>query len=363
MNILLARLIKFTLLLTPLLCFGVSPKIAPDLVGVPPQTTVTVIIRFSSPLDSAGKQKLKNQGGMLKAELSLIHAAAYTLPAAALNGIANDPQVIYISPDRSLGATLDYASPTVGAQIALQYGWNGTGVGVAVIDSGITSSRDLNDPANPKPNVSRIVYSQSFVGQAPTGQDHYGHGTHVAGILAGNGSASTGPNYYRTFGGMARNANLINLQVLDGNGMGTDSAVINAINRAIELKTTYNIRVINLSLGRPVYESYSKDPLCQAVEKAWKAGIVVVVAAGNEGRNRSQGTDGYATITSPANDPLVITVGAMKHMGTSWRADDLIASYSSKGPTLIDHVVKPDLVAPGNRIVSLASSNWPDRHR
>src|ERR1019366_9269591 len=95
------------------------------------------------------------------------------------------------------------------------------------------------------------------------------------------------------------------------------------------------------------------DPLCQAVEQAWRAGIVVVVAAGNDGRDNSAGTSGYATITSPGNDPLVITVGAMKTMGTPTRGDDAIASYSSKGPTLFDHYVKPDLVAPGNRVVSL----------
>ena len=100
-----------------------------------------------------------------------------------------------------------------------------------------------------------------------------------------------------------------------------------------------------VSLGRPVYESYTVDPLCQAVEQAWKAGIVVVVAAGNQGRDNSQGTSGYATIQAPGNDPYVITVGAMKTMGTPSRADDLIASYSSKGPTLLDHIVKPDLVS------------------
>ena len=132
--------------------------------------------------------------------------------------------------------------------------------------------------------------------------------------------------------------------------------VIAAINTAINLKTRYNIRVINLSLGRPVYESYNLDPLCKAVEAAWKAGIVVVVAAGNDGRNNSAGTNGYGTIMAPGNDPYVITVGAMKTMGTYSRSDDLIASYSSKGPTLIDHIVKPDLVAPGNRVVSLHAS-------
>ena len=91
-----------------------------------------------------------------------------------------------------------------------------------------------------------------------------------------------------------------------------DSAVIQAIDRAIELKPFYNIRVMNLSLGRSISESYTQDPLCQAVERAWKAGIVVVVAAGNNGRDNSMGTKGYATITSPANSPFVITVGAMR---------------------------------------------------
>ena len=120
-------------------------------------------------------------------------------------------------------------------------------------------------------------------------------------------------------------ASIINLRVLDGSGSGTDSGVIAAIQKAVKLKTTYNIRVINLSLGRPVLESYTSDPLCQAVEQAWKAGIVVVAAAGNEGRNNSVGTDGYGTIMAPGNDPYVITVGAMKTMSTGARNDDQIA--------------------------------------
>ena len=110
-----------------------------------------------------------------------------------------------------------------------------------------------------------------------------------------------------------------------------------------------------MSLGRPVHESYLVDPLCKAVEKAWQAGIVVVVAAGNEGRNNSVGNQGYATITSTGNDPYVITVGAMKTMATANRGDDLIASYSSKGPTLLDHIAKPDIVAPGNRTVAVST--------
>ena len=145
----------------------------------------------------------------------------------------------------------------------------------------------------------------------------------------------------------------MNLRALDAAGTGTDSGVIAAIQRAIELKDLYNIRVINLSLGRPAYESFAQDPLCQAVEAAWDTGIVVVVAAGNLGRDNSFDNEGYATIVSPGNDPYVITVGAMKTKFTATRSDDQIASYSSKGPTVIDHIVKPDLVAPGNRVISL----------
>src|SRR5207302_6634631 len=136
------------------------------------------------------------------------------------------------------------------------------------------------------------------------------------------GNAGAASN--NTYKGIAPNANIINLRVLDANGSGQDSAVIGAIQRAIQLKSTYNIRVINLSLGRPVFESYTLDPLCQAVESAWNAGIVVVVAAGNNGRDDSQNTNGYGTIQAPANDPYVFTVGAMKTMNTPGRADDLI---------------------------------------
>jgi serine protease AprX len=145
--------------------------------------------------------------------------------------------------------------------------------------------------------------------------------------------------------------------VLDANGAGYVSDVIAAIDQAIQLKSTYNIRVINLSLGTPVYESYKLDPLCQEVEAAWKAGIVVVVAAGNYGRSNTMGVNGYGTVASPGNDPYVITVGAMKTNGTNYRSDDSVASYSSKGPTAFDFIVKPDLVAPGNNVVSLMAPN------
>ncbi len=201
------------------------------------------------------------------------------------------------------------------------------------------------------PNAPALWQSEGGATGTSSADDFYGHGTHVAGIIAGNGASSGG-----WMSGLAPKSNLIDLRVLDANGSGTDSAVISAIDRAIQLKNTFNIRVINLSLGRKVSESYTVDPVCQAVEAAWKAGIVVVVAAGNYGRDNSANTDGYATITVPGNDPYVITVGATNTHYTDPTSDDTVTSYSSKGPTLLDHVIKPDLVAPGNRIVSLLAS-------
>jgi len=346
-------LAALALVVCPAVGIADSSKLAKDLQAIDPATQVDVIVQFAHPLDQRHHARVAKRGGLLKTELSIIAGASYTVPVSALSDLADDPDVIYISPDRTLGPLLDITEPTVGATYAQQNGLNGTGVGVAIIDSGITLSKDLQNTGS---STSRVVYSQSFVSGVSNTTDQYGHGTHVAGIVAGNGAASTGSQFFKTFLGIAPNANLINLRVLDSNGKGTDSAVISAINRAIQLKNQYNIRVINLSLGRPVFESYTLDPLCQAVESAWKAGIVVVVAAGNDGRNQSQNTNGYATIMAPGNDPLVITVGAMKHMNTVSRSDDLIASYSSKGPTLIDHIVKPDLVAPGNRLISLQAS-------
>ena len=327
--------------------------------------TVDVIIQFKQAPTDAQHGKVEGHGGVLKKKLDVIRGAHYSVPVKSLPALADDPDVAYISPNRPLSgtstSTLDYTPESVNAQVAWQqWGLDGTGVGVAVIDSGVTAVGDLYwwIPSN-QTYGSRVVYSQNFVPGTTDTSDQYGHGTHVAGIIASQGWFSTGGNFTHTFKGIAPNANIINLRVLDQNGAGTDSSVIAAIQTAISLKSTYNIRVINLSLGRQVYESYTVDPLCQAVEAAWSAGIVVVAAAGNQGRNDSAGTEGYGTIAAPGNDPYAITVGAMKTANTPTRVDDTIASYSSKGPTAYDFVVKPDIVAPGNQVVSTLAPNAP----
>src|SRR3984957_9797128 len=250
------------------------------------------------------------------------------LTAAQIQTVSRDSNVNYISPNRPTKGTLDITTSAVNANIAWGMGYTGTGIGVAVIDSGIYAHDDLKTANG---SGSRIVYSQSFI-PGLNASDQFGHGTHVAGIVGSNGKDSTGRSFTRTLQGVAPNVNLINLRVLDANGAGTDAGVIAAIDTAISLKNTYNIRVINLSLGRPVFESYTLDPLCQAAEAAWKAGIIVVAAAGNSGRDNSMGTNGYGTINAPGNDPYVITVGATNAHGTATVNDDTIATYSSKGP-------------------------------
>src|SRR5437588_1044245 len=279
----------------------------------------------------------------------MINLLIASLDHNGIVALSNQSNVVYISKDRPLAPFFDNAAPAVNASAAWKSNYTGAGIGVALIDSGVNNHPDLATTGFLP--FSRIVYNKSFVPGDSNAADAYGHGTHIAGLIAGNGLSSTGPLFSQNFKGIAPGAHIVNLRVLDANGSATDSTVIAAINQAISLKSQYNIRVINLSLGRAVYETYKLDPLCKAVEKAWQNGIVVVVAAGNNGRYQS--TNGYATVTSPGNDPYVITVGAMKPMGTPTRTDDLIASYSSKGPTAIDAIAKPDLVAPGNMLVSL----------
>src|SRR3984957_1596068 len=318
-----------------------NPKLSPDLQKAT-GSSVRVVVQYNNQPGLLDLNLLSTLGQLLNS-LPLVNAIVADLPLAKVLTLANQSNVKNISLDRTLAPTLSNAAPAVNAFAAWQTGYSGAGIGVALIDSGDSSHPDLNGGFL---GLSRVVWSQSFVPGNNSANDQYGHGTHLAGLIAGNGTSSKGSHYSRTFEGIAPQANIINLRVLDQNGSGTDSAVINAINTAIQLKPLFNIRVINLSLGRPIYESYKLDPVCQAVEQAWKSGIVVVVAAGNNGRY--QATNGYGTVTSPGNDPYVITVGAMKTMGTPTRVDDLMASYSSKGPTALDAISKPDVVAPGN---------------
>jgi subtilisin family serine protease len=234
-------------------------------------------------------------------------------------------------------------------------GVTGQGIGVAVIDSGIAAHTALKN---------KVVANISFVTGDPSVNDAYGHGTHVAGIIAGSATGAT-PLYTS---GIAPGVQLVNVRVLGADGTGFTSDVIAGIDWAVANRARYNIRVINLSLGHPVDESSSTDPLCLAVQRAVNAGVVVVVAAGNQGRAPNLARE-LGGITSPGNSPDALTVGSINTWGTPTRDDDAVADYSSRGPTRYDFAMKPDVVAPGSAIVSLEAaktsliSRYPFLHR
>jgi serine protease AprX len=307
-----------------------------------------VIVRTPSATSVTGIGPLvRGAGGMTGRVLSTIASQVAVVPNASLRILAASPLVERVSLDRRVVGAMERTAMTVGAVAVRQnLGVDGTGVGVAVIDSGITSWHDDLSNVGVGQRVAEFV---DFVDGVTTPHDDYGHGTHVAGIVAGNGFDSDGA---RT--GIAPEAHLVVLKVLDDSGRGYVSDVIAAIDYAVARRDALNIRVVNLSVATGVYESYNTDPLTVAAERAVRAGITVVAAAGNNGRSPA-GHPQYGGITSPGNAPWVLTVGASSHMGTLDRADDTIAAFTSRGPAALDHRAKPDLVAPGIGIESLST--------
>jgi serine protease AprX len=234
------------------------------------------------------------------------------------------------------------------------YRATGRGVGVAVVDTGIAG--DLPDFQTPGWSGSRVIASAVTNPCATNANDEYGHGTHVAGLIGGNSLLyPTDNKLFGKYMGVAPRANLVSVKVSDDDGNTTVLDVIYGIQFAVDNRAAYGIRVINLSLSSAVAESYRTDPLDAAVESAWFSGLVVVAAAGNEGTLNDGVT--YA----PANDPWVITAGALDDRGTWTRLDDILAPWSSRGLTQ-DGVRKPEVLAPGAGLVSTLALNSDFAH-
>jgi len=287
--------------------------------------------------------------------LGIINGYTVNVPNGMLKMLAAHPSVFRIHFDRPAAKFDARTSLTVGsAAINQAMGVTGAGVGIAVIDSGITTWHDdltsRSGELYPYGN-QRVSAFVDFVNGALTPYDDNGHGTHVAGLIAGNGYDSNGQK-----GGVAPDASLVSLKVLDANGVGTISNVIAALEWVLANHATYNIRVVNLSVGAAVRESYWTDPLTRAAKRVVDAGVVVVSAAGNFGKNDA-GLPQYGGVNAPANAPWVLTVGASSTNGTFTRDDDTMATFSSRGPTYLDWAAKPDLVAPGVGVVSLADAS------
>ncbi|MGH9933139.1 MAG: S8 family serine peptidase, partial [Pyrinomonadaceae bacterium] len=228
------------------------------------------------------QEKLARHNGQLGKTFNTMGLITAALPLSRIRELEYDDDIAYISPDRPI-ASHGHVETTTGAgandaRIAVPAltSVNGTGVGIAVLDSGIDNAHNLIKVSTGRPSV---VYSKTYT-SVPINKDYFGHGTHVASMLFGSPAYKTD-----TYGGMAYESSIISLGVLDSMGMGLSSNVIAAIDWCITNKATYNIRVINMSLGAPAVGSYKTDPLCLAARRAYNAGIVVVAAAGNRGKN------------------------------------------------------------------------------
>jgi serine protease AprX len=315
--------------------------------------TSKVILTVKPGQEANAQQEIRRLGGRLGRRLPLVNGMVVELPNRVIKQISERSEVLGVHFDRPIAPHMNRAAVAVGARAAQsQWGYDGAGVGVAIIDSGITHFHDdlTYQGLSTKVRVvagQRLTAFVDFVNGSTMAYDDNGHGTHVAGIIAGNGYDSDGAR-----AGIAPAAHLVSLKVLDKYGRGCVSDVIAAFEWAVANRVTHNIRVINLSVGAKISESYETDPLTLAAKRAVDAGIVVVTAAGNLGK-AANGNPLYGSITAPGNAPWVLTVGAYSTQGTVYRFDDKIAPYSSRGPTAIDFIAKPDLVAPGTGIVSL----------
>ena len=305
--------------------------LANDLTGG--KKRVEVILQAKDADNPVLRALLKAENVRLSDRIGDSDTLVVNLPLAAIENLSTSGTINYMSPDRQVGGFGHIENATGVNLIRNQaadgttpaYRLDGSGVGIAVLDSGMYTAHNGFKDDN---GVSRIVYSQNFINSnAASFGDGYGHGTHVAGIAAGDAARNNG-----SYRGIARNADIINLRVLNGAGRGQTSWLLNALDWILQNHQTYNIRVVNLSLGTPAVDSYTNDPICVKVAELVKRNIVVVAAAGNHGK-KSNGDKVYGHIHSPGNSPYVITVGASNTKGTYRRGNDLMATYSSHGPT------------------------------
>ena len=306
-----------------------------------------VIIRYRSGAKDSVKAKLSRRGAA-SGDLAFVQAVKARLDAREIQELASDPDVLSVSADALVTTSAAKSGDSANTiselkkTLGLQNWFTGSTITVAVIDSGVQDLADFSGRI-----VAQYDFTNNRGGQLMTATDEYGHGTHVSGLLGSSGASSNGK-----YAGVAPGIRILSLKVLDKKGTGRTSAVIEAIQFAVANKHRFGIRVINLSLGHPIYESAATDPLVQAVEAASRAGIIVVAAAGNYGTNPATGLPGYGGIASPGNAPSAITVGAAKDNGTLVRTDDRVAGYSSRGPSWYDAIAKPDILAPGHNLVS-----------
>ena len=276
-------------------------------------TSLDLVGGVAAHVSDLGLNQLMNEPGVRVTPDVVLHSTGSSFPAASL---AADPQIAAINP------TDDWADDA------------GDGVGVALIDTGVNPTPDLRG--------DRLVRGPDLSGEKD-GVDRFGHGTFMAGLIAGDGTASSRGTTRHV--GSAPSATVVSVKVAGADGSTTLSRLILGIGWVIVHEDDYNIGVLNLSFGADVNLPYLANPLSGAVEAAWASGITVVTSAGNGGSN---------SVTSPGDDPWVITVGSSDSAGTGSTADDSLASWSGRKRFL--GYAKPDVVAPGVSVVSLRAA-------
>ena len=322
---------------------------------------VDVIVTYDDQPGKAETNQAEALGGKVRRAYGHLPMRAISIPSHALENMTRAKGVKFVAMDApveafSLAARQTARTPTPNTKTFVS---PAADVTVAVLDSGVSRHRDLTVSTRVDcladsstelmlassgcVTVSNFkLLSTTYTKTSAESDDPFGHGTHVSGIIGGSGSAS-----YAAYPGVAPGAVIHSVRVLDGQGSGVVSDVLAGLDWVLANAAKRNIRVANLSLGKGIEESAATDPLVVAVEQLWDAGIVVVTSAGNYGRN------GHFTITSPGNSRKIITVGSVTDNGTGLDfSDDYVSTFSSRGPTVIDNYLKPDLIAPGNRVIA-----------
>jgi serine protease AprX len=318
---------------------GTSITGAPAASASPSETVIVTSAGLLSPVLA-----VLQAGGSVLAQLPIIDGVEASIPAilepvlAALPGITVTPDIsvsVQSTPVSTGPHTPsdEFLQQTGAARLA-SAGDTGQGVTVAVLDTGIDNLPDFS---------GRLIGGVDLTGSNNPFQDSYGHGTFVAGLIAGDGTSSNGQ-----YSGEAPGANLVSIKVAGATGQTHLVTLILGLQWAIAHQSQYGIKVLNISLGYQPTESTVINPLDLAVQAAWSSGITVVVSAGNAGPFNG-------TILSPGDDPLVITVGALDDMASASASGDEMTNFSSAGPTSPDGWVKPDLVTSGRSVVSLAA--------
>ncbi|HEX9968711.1 MAG TPA: S8 family serine peptidase, partial [Acidimicrobiales bacterium] len=312
---------------------------------------VSILVSKLNPADRSVESAVERMGGTVGQKLGIIDGFEATMPEKAVPTLAAVPGVRGITTNSRVKVEAQYGensgvasavySDVTRASKAWGQGTTGKGITVALIDTGIDVSGDL---------AGRVIGAADFSGENAPYTDSYGHGTFVAGLIAGTGAGSNG-----AVKGVAPEANLFSVKIAGRDGSTDIFRLLAALEFVAMNKDAFGIRVLNLSLGSDSTQSYLVDPLNFAVERVWNSGIVVVAAAGNSGK-----------IVKPGDDPLVITVGSVDDRTTLGRTDDVMAGFSGAGPTLSNGLAKPDVVTSGRSVVSsrapgsTVSTNFPN---